>query len=170
MTKPSQSEAAYLAAALARYRTRTRTPHPAKGRPSEARDTLAMIHLAAQRMTGALTQGRIMAATVALFAEWHKTDPDCVAPSRNTVRAYVKVFLCYRRGLSSKTAFPRHIQRALATLPPGLQVDALLGFAGTVVSRDPLKLAPAMRGKRARAAADLTKRIRAIPSLSSYST
>ena len=103
------------------------------------------------------------------ISQLHKTYPDCVAPSRNTVRAYVKVYLCYRRGLSPKTTFPRHIRQALASLPPGIQVDALLGFAGTVVSHDPTKLAPTILGKRALAAADLTTRILTIPSLSTHS-
>jgi len=168
-TTTLQSEEAYLAAARARYRKRTRTPGP-KGRPSLAGETLMMIHLASQRMAGSLTQESIMAATVALFTKLHETYPDCVAPTHNTLREYVKAYICYRRGLVSRTPFPPHIQHALATLPGKIQVDALLGFAGNVVSHDPKKLVPTIRGKRALAAADLTKRIHAIKSLSSRST
>ena len=62
------SEAEYLAKAIAKYRARKPV-----GRPSVAEETMIVVPLAVQGMTGALTQGKVIEATRRLFTNWHKT-------------------------------------------------------------------------------------------------
>ena len=154
-TPRDQSEEEYLAAARARYRKHTRTPKPV-GRPSLAPDTMMFVHIAATRSHGALTQGNLYKATEALFDDIHKTDPDCVATSRNTLHACVRAYLLYRRDPAQLNRFPKHIQRGFTLLPRGIHADVLLGFASIVQ--------PGLtKGPRAEREAGLARRIRSIP-------
>jgi hypothetical protein len=141
--------------------------HRKRGRPSLAVEVIVIVALAMQRMTGTLTQAGIMRATRDLYKKLREVchdDPECIAPSQNVLRQYVKSYLLYRRyGPSAFARFPKkfppHLRRGFEALPAGIHVDAILGFAGNVPK------GPTMIGPRATRAADVTRRIRAIPTL-----
>jgi hypothetical protein len=136
--------------------------HRKRGRPSRAVEVIIIVALAMQRMTETLTQAAIMRATRDLYKKLREVchdDPECIAPSQNVLRQYVKAYLLYRtKGAAALAKFPRHIRRDIHNLPGWLQYDALVGFAGTVPN------GPTIIGDQQAPA--LTRRIRAIPSLS----
>lgn len=191
--RPLPSRAEYLAAAERRYDKLTRPPKPV-GRPLLAVEALSMIHNAVIQLEGPLTQGRIVRATRARYDIRHKTVPECVVPSGNTLRTYVKAYLLYRRGvrpmeplnktgrrlkglkaygmnglgdyrdLTSDPKRVQNIRQAVVALPLGIHLDTILGYLGALPSKELSIEAPTNR-QWARRAANVTRRIRAIASL-----
>jgi hypothetical protein len=161
-----ESESEFIAKAVAKAAAKAKAKYRARkpvGRPSLALETMIIVAYAMQRMPlGDLTQGAVMRATRDLYKKLREAchdDPECIAPSQHVLRQYVKAYLLYRtKGAAALVDFPLHFRQSIDRLPGWIQCDALVGFAGTLPN------GPTIIGDQQAPA--LTKRIRAIPSLS----